>query len=142
MFFKVWHLKALFIWGNDKYDVTWNKHPLNRNKELILKDMNKVLFDISLGFQKLTLNNTLLIDGCTYKCVINVPYSYILPHPFDLEVGDNYLMGSLWPYLLGLLEAPNILKYVGCNPQGQQRIPRKDPHWLAIKTFAWSSDIA
>ncbi len=70
-----------------------------------------------------------------------MPYSYILPRPFDPKVGDNYLMGSLWPYLLGLLEAPNIFKYVGCNPHGQQQIPRKNPHWLAIMAFALSSDV-
>ncbi len=70
--------------------------------------MNKVLFDISLEFWELNSNNTLLIDDYTYKCVNNVPYSYILPHPFDPEVGDNYLMGKLLPYLLGLLEVPSI----------------------------------
>ncbi len=101
-------LKLLFIWGNDKYDVTQSKHPLNPKNELVLKDMNKVLSNISNGFQELTPNNTLLIDDCPYKCVSNVPYSYILPHPFDPKVGDNYLMGSLWSYLLGLLEAPSI----------------------------------
>jgi hypothetical protein len=142
MFFKIRHLKPLFIWGNYKYDVTRSKHPLNPNKELVLKDMNKVLFEISLGFQELIPNNTLLIDDYTYKCVSNVPYSYILPHPFDPKVGDNYLTGSLWPYLLGLLEAPSILKYVGYNPHGQRWNPRKDPHWLAIKAFAWSFDVA
>jgi len=47
-------LKPLFIWGNDKYDVTQSKHPLNPNKELILKYMSKVFSNISLGFQKLT----------------------------------------------------------------------------------------
>jgi len=60
-----------------------------------------------------------------------VPYSYILPHPFDPKVGDNYLMGSLCLYLLGLLDAPSILKYVGRNPHGQRHIIRKDPHWVA-----------
>jgi hypothetical protein len=111
-------LKPLFIWGNDKYDVTRSKRPLNPNKELVLNDMNKVFFDISLGFWELTLSNTLLIDDFPYKCVSNVPYSYILPHPFDLEVRDNYSMGNLWPYLFGLLEAPSTLKYIGCNPHG------------------------
>jgi len=80
------NLKPLFIWGNDKYDVTQSKHPLNPNKELVLKDMNKVFSDIGSGFQELTLNNTLLIDDYPYKCVSNVPHSY----------------------LLGLLEAPSI----------------------------------
>jgi len=101
-------LKLLFIWGNNKYDVTQSKHPLNPKNELVLKDMNKVFSNISNGFQELTPNNTLLIDDHPYKCVSNVPYSYILPHPFDPKVGDNYLMGSLWSYLLGLLEAPSI----------------------------------
>jgi hypothetical protein len=39
-----------------------------------------------------------------------VPYFYILHHPFNSEVNDkNYLLGTLWPYLLGLFEAPNTL---------------------------------
>jgi hypothetical protein len=135
-------LKPLFIWGNDKYDVTQSKHPLNPNKELVLNYMSKVLSDINRGFRELTLSNALLIDDYPYKCVSSVPYSYILPHPFDPKVGDNYLMGSLWLYLLGLLEAPSTLKYVGCNPHGQQWITIKDPHWLAIKAFAWSFDVA
>jgi hypothetical protein len=49
-------LKLLFIWGNDKYDVTQSKHPLNPNKELVLKYMSKMFSDISLRFQKLTLS--------------------------------------------------------------------------------------
>jgi hypothetical protein len=50
-------------------------------------------------------------------------------------------MGSLWLYLLGLLEVPSILKYIGRNPHGQQRIIRKDPRWVAIRAFARSSDV-
>jgi hypothetical protein len=126
-------LKSLFIWGNDKCDVTRSKHPLNPNKELVRKTLSKVLSNISPGFRELTPNNTLLIVDCPYKCVGNVPYSYILPHPFEIEVEDNYLMRSLWSYLLGLLEAPSTSKYVGCNPHGQQWITRKDPHWLTLR---------
>jgi hypothetical protein len=43
-------LKPLFIWGNDKCDVTQNKHSLNLNRELVLKKLNKVFSNISLGF--------------------------------------------------------------------------------------------
>ncbi len=84
----------------------------------------------------------MLIDDYLYKCVNNVPYSHILPHPFDLKIEDNYLLDSLWPYLFGLLEPPSTLKYVGCNPHGQQQITKKDPHWPAIRVFAWSSYVA
>jgi hypothetical protein len=77
-----------------------------------------------------------------FTSVGNMPYSYILPHPFDPEVEDNYVLGNLWPYLFSLLEAPSILKYIGCNPRGQQQIARKDPHWLVLKAFAWSSNVA
>ncbi len=96
---------------------------------------------ISPGFQELIPSNTLLIDDCPYKCVGKIPYSYILPHPFDPKVKDNYLLGNLWPYLLGLLEALSILKYAGYNPHGQQRITKKDPHWHVLRAFVWSFDV-
>jgi hypothetical protein len=40
-------LKPLFIWGNDKCDVTRSKHPLNPNRKFVLKTLSKVFFDIS-----------------------------------------------------------------------------------------------
>jgi len=84
----------------------------------------------------------LLIDDCLYECVGNVPFLYILPQPFNPKVEDNHLLANLWPYLLGLLEAPSTLKYIGYNPHGQRWITRKHPHWFAIKAFAWSFNFA
>jgi hypothetical protein len=43
-------------------------------------------------------------------------FSYILPLPFDSKIEGNYFINTLWRYLKGLLEAPNIVKYVGTNP--------------------------
>ncbi len=52
----------------------------------------------------------------------NVPYYYILLEPFNIEVDDkNYLLGTLWPYLFGLSEAPNTLGYVGLHHHGQKQ---------------------
>jgi hypothetical protein len=66
--------------------------------------------------------NTLLINDCPYKCMGNVPYYYILLEPFNIEVDDkNYLLGTLWPYLFGLSEAPNTLRYVGLHHHGQKQ---------------------
>jgi hypothetical protein len=68
-----------------------------------------------------------------------VPYFDILHNPFNSEVGDkNYLLGTLWPYLLGLFEAPNVLTYVGSHPHGQKQVSKKNPHWIFVKTYAWS----
>lgn len=39
---------------------------------------------------------------------------------FDSQKEDNYLMDTLWPYLLGLYEAPSCVKHVGFNPHEQQ----------------------
>jgi hypothetical protein len=73
---------------------------------------------INPRFRELGPLNTLLIDDCPYMCLGNVPYSYILPHPFNSQKVDNYLMDTLWPYLLGLYEAPSCVKYVGFKPHG------------------------
>jgi hypothetical protein len=50
----------------------------------------------------------------------NVPFFYILPEPFNNDVMDdnNYLMDTLWPYLVGYFEAPNTYEYVGSNHHG------------------------
>lgn len=130
--------KPLFVWARDKCEQTRIAHPLDPNNELMLKNMTRVWDEISLGFRPLGPQNTLLIDDCPYNCIGNVPFSYILPLMYDSKIEDNnYLLGSLWPYLLGLLEAPNILGYVGCNPRGQKRITRQNPNWKAVSGFSW-----
>ncbi len=70
----------MFIWSNEKCDVTRNKHPLNPNKELVLKNMNIMFLEFNFEFQKLSLNNTLLIDDYLYKCVGNVPFCISYPN--------------------------------------------------------------
>ncbi len=66
---------------------------------LVLKNMDRVWREINIGFRELGPTNTLLIENYPYKCLGNVPYSYILPHHFDSQKEDNYLMDTLWPYL-------------------------------------------
>ncbi len=84
-----------------------------------MNNMDKVFQEIRPRFRELTYCNTLVIDDCPYKCIGNVPYFYNLPHTFNSEVGDNnYLLGTLWPYLLGHFEAPNTLTYVGSHLHG------------------------
>jgi hypothetical protein len=51
--------------------------------------MERVFQEISLGYRELTYRNTLLIDDYPYKCMGNMPYTYILPHPFNNEVDDK-----------------------------------------------------
>jgi hypothetical protein len=84
--------------------------------------MKRVWEEVSPGFKELGANNTMLIDDCLYKCMRNVSYSYIVPKRFDSEVEDNYILDTLWPYLVGLSEAPSILKYIGVNSHAQQHI--------------------
>jgi hypothetical protein len=72
--------------------------------------------EISPTFRQLDQSNTLLIDDCPYKCIGNVQFSYILPHPFGSQVKGNHLLESLWPNLVGLFECPNTLQYGGMNP--------------------------
>jgi hypothetical protein len=72
----------------------------------------------------------LLINDYSFKCIGDMPSSYILALPFNLEVEDNYL-NILWPYLKGLLEAPNIIRYGNpthmgrCDSQKRAHIGKK-----------------
>ncbi len=111
-------LKPMFIWGVEKCLDTCIPHPSNKDLSLVLKNMDKVWKEINPRFKQLGPNNMLLIDVCSYKCMGNVPYSYIMPHPFNNEYKDNYLLEELWPYFVGLSKAPSIFKYVGFNPHG------------------------
>jgi hypothetical protein len=85
----------------------------------MLKNMTKViLVDLSWPLFR---HNILVIDDCPYKCVGNVSFSYILPHPFDNEIdNNNYLLASLWLYSFGLSKALNTLGYVGLHHHGQK----------------------
>jgi hypothetical protein len=113
-------IKLIFIWGVKKCKQIPVSHSLNPRRQLVLKKMSKVFQDISLRFYQLFHKNTLLIDDCPFKCMANAPFSYVLPKPFNNDVmhDNNYLMGTLWPYLVGLFEAPNACEYVGSNHHG------------------------
>jgi hypothetical protein len=81
--------------------------------------MERVFQEISLGFKESIYQNILLIDDCPYKCMGNVPNYYILLHPFNSEINDkNYLLDTLWPYMVGLFEPSNTSTYVGSHPHG------------------------
>jgi hypothetical protein len=92
---KVEGLKLLFLWGNEKCEHTHICHPLNVERELVLKNMKRMWDEVSLTFRSLGPHNTLLIDDCLFKCIGNLPFSYILPFPFNSEVEDNYLINNL-----------------------------------------------
>jgi hypothetical protein len=93
---------------------------LNPRQQLMLKKKNTVFQEISLGFCQLSHKNTLLIDDCLFKCMAIVPFSYVLHEPFNNDVmnDNNYLMVTLWHYLIGLSKAPNTCEYVGSNHYG------------------------
>jgi hypothetical protein len=113
------NIKPVFVWGNEKCEQTHICHPLNPNKKLVLKNMSRMFNEKSPRFRPLSINNTLLIDDCPFKCIGNVTSSYIIPQPFNSEKNDqNYLLGCLWPYLLGLSKAPTTLGYVGSHLHG------------------------
>jgi hypothetical protein len=58
--------------------------------------MTTVFEEINPFFRPLFQHNILLIGDCLYKCVGNVPFSYIVPHQFDSEVDDNnHLLGII-----------------------------------------------
>ncbi len=110
-------IKPMFIWGVEKCEQIPISHPLNPRRQLMLKKTSKVFQEINSGFCQLFHKNTLLIDDCLFKCMANVPFFNVLPEPFNNDVMDdnNYLMDTLWPYLVGLSEAPNTYEYVGLN---------------------------
>jgi hypothetical protein len=73
----------VFMPGAEKCLETNSPHPKNLHRKLVLKNMSMVWEKINPTFRQLDQFNTLLVDDCPYKCIGNVPFSYILPHPFD-----------------------------------------------------------
>jgi hypothetical protein len=76
---KVEGLKLMFLWGNEKCEHTHIHHPLNVEKEFVLKNMKRVWDEVSPTFRSLGPHNMLLIDDCPFKCMGNMPFSYIWP---------------------------------------------------------------
>ncbi len=84
-------IQPIFVWGNETCEQTQIFNSLNPNRMLVFKKMNRVFSNISPRFKPLSINNTLLIDNCPFKCCCNAPGSYILPHPFNNEVDGSKL---------------------------------------------------
>jgi hypothetical protein len=63
--------------------------PLNPNKMLMFKNMNKVFNEISLRCKQLFVQNNLIISDCPYKCLGNASFSKKIPHPFSNGVDDQ-----------------------------------------------------
>jgi hypothetical protein len=82
-------IKPMFVWGGEKCESIRVCHMLNKKRPLVLKNMDMVFQEISPRFRKLKYHNTLVIDDCPNKCMGSMPYSYILPHPFNSEVDDK-----------------------------------------------------
>jgi hypothetical protein len=95
LFRKVEGLKPMFLWGDEKCERTHICHPLNVNRELVLKNMKRVWEEINPTFRSLGPHNTLLIDDCPFKCIGNMPFSYNLPMSFNSKVEENYLISTL-----------------------------------------------
>ncbi len=98
--------------------------------------MNKVFDEINLHFREFFHHNILFIDDCPYKCMGNVPFLNIMPHPFNSEVKKKYILGSLWPWLLGLSNAPSTIGHVGSHHHGQKCVNKQNPHWKTLRTYA------
>jgi hypothetical protein len=90
-------IEHVFLWGAKKCEQTKVPRPLNPKWPSMLKNMDRVFNEISPKLNRpFFCMNTLFINECPYKCMGNVPYSYILLEPFNIEVDDkNYLLGTL-----------------------------------------------
>jgi hypothetical protein len=129
-------IKLVFVCGNEKCDRILVCHPNNNSRALMLKNMNKGVWWDKPLLQKV-YHNILLIDDCPYKCMGNVPFFYIMLHPFNSEVDDDkYILGTLWPWLVGLFNALSTIAYVGSHHHGQKHVNKQNPHWKALRTYA------
>jgi hypothetical protein len=82
----------------------------------MFKNMNKVFNEISVGCKQLFIQNNLIKSDCPYKCLGNASFSKKYSHPFSNGVEDqNYLLGCMWSYLVGLFLVPKKFSYVGSH---------------------------
>jgi hypothetical protein len=66
-------------------------------------------FRKSIPILRICFHTTPCSNNFPCECIRNVQYSYILPHPFNREVEDSYLLVNLWVYLVGLSKSSNTL---------------------------------
>ncbi len=98
LFVGVEGLNPWFVCRNEKCECTHIKHPLNRNWDLVLKNMKRVWDEVSPRFRSLGLHKYVVDKWLPIKCIGNMPSSYILALPFNSEIEDNYLniYGHIW----------------------------------------------
>jgi hypothetical protein len=59
-----------------------------------------------------------------------------LPHPFNSEVVENYILDCLWFYLVGLFEGPSTLRHVEVRIwKGNNKLQNKTPIGKPYKRF-------
>jgi hypothetical protein len=81
----------------------------------------------SIPILRICFHTTPCSNNFPCECIRNVQYSFILLHPFNREVEDNYLLVNLWIYLVGLSKNSNTLNllkriHIG-NIESQDKTP-------------------
>ncbi|KAK9267023.1 hypothetical protein L1049_027660 [Liquidambar formosana] len=128
--------KLLFCWDQFHCTDTGFNTIENREKPLVLKELNKLWekHEPGLPWKKGEYNesNTLLLDDSPYKALRNPAHTAIFPQTYrykdvkDCSLGPG---GDLRVYLEGLAAAENVQRYVEQNPFGQRAITESNLSW-------------
>ena len=109
-----WQRKAAFVWNGTQCTETGFRHPVNRHKPVVLKELTRVWEDPALG-AVFNSTNTLLIDDSPYKAAMNPAHTCLHPPAWTCKAEDDetLLPGQpLMAFLHGLAHADDVPSYV------------------------------
>ncbi|XP_014506667.1 uncharacterized protein LOC106766450 [Vigna radiata var. radiata] len=127
--------KLVFCWDGSYCTEAWI-YKQGKKSIVYSKDLRKLWQkgDPNLPWNKLYYNesNTLMLDVCPYRGILNPRTTTVYPLPFNYHDNDNSLAqgGELRAYLQGLTEVDDMRKYVKEHPFGQEAINNASINWI------------
>ncbi|WVZ14127.1 hypothetical protein V8G54_011693 [Vigna mungo] len=133
--------KLVFCWDGSYCTEGWI-YKQGKKSIVYSKDLRKLWQkgDPNLPWNKLYYNesNTLMLDVCPYRGMLNPRTTTVYPLPFNYhDNNDNSLAqgGELRAYLQGLTEVDDMRKYVKEHPFGQEAINNASINWITHSRY-------
>jgi hypothetical protein len=112
--------KGVRVLTQDDCTLSTYRDPRRPEKPYFLKDLKHFIRLTRVG----ALENVLLVDDDPLRNLTNDPFNAIFPRSWFGDMRDQYIAGSLWPWLSGLFKSQHAVpEYVRAHPLNHGQRP-------------------